>query len=42
MRICPTEFPEYTTFSAEHKAACWLHHPMAPNVEPPAQVGGAR
>jgi oligopeptide transport system ATP-binding protein len=42
MRICSTEFPEYTTFSAEHKAACWLHHPMAPNVEPPAQVGGAR
>jgi oligopeptide transport system ATP-binding protein len=42
MRICSTEFPAYTTFSAEHKAACWLHHPMAPNVEPPAQVGGAR
>jgi oligopeptide transport system ATP-binding protein len=42
MKICSTEFPEYTTFSAEHKAACWLHHPMAPNVEPPAQVGGAR
>jgi oligopeptide transport system ATP-binding protein len=42
MRVCSTEFPEYTTFSAEHKAACWLHHPMAPNVEPPAQVGGAR
>jgi oligopeptide transport system ATP-binding protein len=42
MRICSTEFPEYTTFSADHKSACWLHHPMAPNVEPPAQVGGAR
>ncbi len=42
MRVCPTEFPEYTTFSAEHKAACWLHHPMAPNVEPPARVGGTR
>src|SRR5918912_74343 len=42
MRVCPTEFPEYTTFSAEHKAACWLHHPMAPNVEPPARIGGAR
>src|ERR671921_478487 len=41
MRVCPTEFPEYTTFSAEHKAACWLHHPMAPNVEPPVRVGGA-
>jgi oligopeptide transport system ATP-binding protein len=42
MRVCSTEFPEYTTFSAEHKAACWLHHPMAPNVEPPIRVGDAR
>jgi oligopeptide transport system ATP-binding protein len=42
MRICAEEMPGYTTFSAEHKAACWLHHPMAPNVEPPVQVGGAR
>jgi len=42
MRICPTEFPEYTTFSNEHRAACWLHHPLAPNVEPPARIGGAR
>jgi oligopeptide transport system ATP-binding protein len=38
MRICAEEMPEYTTFSAEHKAACWLHHPMAPNVEPPVRV----
>jgi oligopeptide transport system ATP-binding protein len=42
MRICAEEMPEYTTFSAEHKAACWLHHPMAPNVEPPVRVGGTR
>ena len=42
MRICSTEFPEYTTFSNEHRAACWLHHPLAPNVEPPARIGGAR
>jgi oligopeptide transport system ATP-binding protein len=42
MRVCSTEFPEYTTFSAEHKAACWLHHPMAPNVEPPVRIGDAR
>ena len=42
MRICPTEMPEYTTFTPEHKAACWLHHPMAPNVEPPVRVGGTR
>ena len=40
MRICAEEMPEYTTFSAEHKAACWLHHPMAPNVEPPVRVRG--
>jgi oligopeptide transport system ATP-binding protein len=42
MRICAEEMPEYTTFSREHRAACWLHHPMAPNVEPPVRVGGAR
>ena len=42
MQICAEEMPGYTTFSAEHKAACWLHHPMAPNVEPPVRVGGTR
>ena len=42
MRICAEEMPGYTTFSTEHKAACWLHHPMAPNVEPPVRVRGAR
>jgi len=42
MRICVEEMPEYTTFSSEHKAACWLHHPMAPNVDPPVRVGGTR
>jgi oligopeptide transport system ATP-binding protein len=42
MRVCADEVPEYTTFSPEHKAACWLHHPMAPNIEPPVRVGGAR
>src|ERR671910_3573447 len=42
MRICADEMPEYTTFSPEHKAACWLHHPMAPNVEPPVKVGDKR
>jgi oligopeptide transport system ATP-binding protein len=42
MQVCPTEFPEYTAFSDEHKAACWLHHPMAPNVEPPVRVRGVR
>jgi oligopeptide transport system ATP-binding protein len=42
MRICAEEMPEYTTFSSEHKAACWLHHPMAPDVEPPVKVGNER
>src|SRR5215203_105991 len=42
MRICAEDMPGYTTFSAEHKAACWLHHPMAPNIDPPARVGSAR
>ena len=42
MQVCPTEMPEYTVFSDEHKAACWLHHPMAPKVEPPARVRGTR
>jgi oligopeptide transport system ATP-binding protein len=42
MQICTTEMPPYTTFSGEHRAACWLHHEMAPKVEPPVRVGGAR
>ncbi len=42
MRICAEEMPEYTTFSPDHKAACWLHHPMAPDVEPPVKVGDKR
>jgi oligopeptide transport system ATP-binding protein len=42
MRICEEEMPGYTTFSDEHRAACWLHHQMAPNVEPPARITGAK
>jgi oligopeptide transport system ATP-binding protein len=42
MQICTEEMPDFTTFSAEHKAACWLHHPMAPDVEPPVKVTGAQ
>jgi oligopeptide transport system ATP-binding protein len=42
MRICEEEMPGYTTFSHEHRAACWLHHQMAPNIEPPARIGGAK
>ncbi|MGH3090586.1 MAG: ABC transporter ATP-binding protein [Rubrobacteraceae bacterium] len=40
MKICEMEMPEFTTFSDEHEAACWLHHDMAPNVEPPARIRG--
>jgi len=42
MRICEEEMPGYTTFSDEHRAACWLHHQMAPHVEPPVRVGDAK
>jgi oligopeptide transport system ATP-binding protein len=42
MWICGEEMPGYTTFSDEHRAACWLHHQMAPNVEPPARIRGAK
>lgn len=42
MKICDGEMPDKTTFSPEHWAACWLHHPMAPKVEPPARVRGER
>ena len=42
MRICAEEMPGYKVFSTEHRAACWLHHPMAPDVEPPVKVRNAR
>ena len=42
MKVCSDEMPGHTTFSVEHTAACWLHHPMAPNVEPPVRVRGER
>lgn len=47
MKICEMEMPEFTGFtrgngySGDHEAACWLHHDMAPNVEPPARIRGA-
>ena len=42
MKVCDDEMPEPTTFSNEHWATCWLHHPMAPKVEPPVRVRGGR
>lgn len=29
MKVCQEMNPEYTELSETHKAACWLHHPMA-------------
>lgn len=29
MEICREQPPEFTDISGAHKAACWLHHPMA-------------
>lgn len=46
MKICTQEMPETTPVGqgTSHQVACWLEHPMAPTVEPPAQVvgGGGR
>ncbi|GAB3500317.1 ABC transporter ATP-binding protein [Amycolatopsis cihanbeyliensis] len=42
MKVCLEEMPEHTRFGAEHGAACWLLHPLAPRVEPPPQFGGLR
>ncbi|MEW6636258.1 MAG: ABC transporter ATP-binding protein [Actinomycetota bacterium] len=42
MKVCTQEMPPYTTFSPEHRAACWLHHPLAPDVEPPIKVEDRR
>ncbi len=41
MRVCKDRMPEYTDFGDGHTAACWLHHPMAPQVEMPDLKGGA-
>ncbi|SEN56914.1 ABC transporter ATP-binding protein [Lihuaxuella thermophila] len=41
MKICTQEMPETSDVSSTHRVACWLQHPMAPKVEPPAMaVGG--
>jgi oligopeptide transport system ATP-binding protein len=42
MKICVEDMPEFTDFTGQHRAACWLHHKMAPHVEPPARVGEAK
>lgn len=41
MKICKEQMPERTDISSTHQVACWLEHPMAPDVKPPvAAVGG--
>ncbi|MFC7439697.1 ABC transporter ATP-binding protein [Laceyella putida] len=41
MSICTQEMPEFDQVSSTHQVACWLQHPMAPEVKPPtAAVGG--
>ena len=42
MPICKERMPENTDFGDGHTAACWLHHPMAPQVEMPDVKGGAK
>ena len=32
MGICKEKAPDFTQVSESHKAACWLHHPMAKKV----------
>lgn len=40
MKICTQQMPESTSVSDSHKVACWLEHPMAPDVKPPIEIGG--
>ncbi|MGA9174797.1 MAG: ABC transporter ATP-binding protein, partial [Thermoactinomyces sp.] len=40
MKICTEQMPERTDISSTHQVACWLEHPMAPDVKPPAAVVG--
>lgn len=40
MPICKEQMPEDTEFGNGHTASCWLHHPMAPEIEMPDLEGG--
>lgn len=40
MPICKEQMPEDTDFGNGHTASCWLHHPMAPEIEMPDLEGG--
>lgn len=40
MPVCQKNMPEPTDFGNGHIAACWLHHPKAPQVDMPVKKGG--
>lgn len=42
MPICKEAMPEATKLSDTHEVQCWLKHPLAPKVELPLGVGGAK
>ncbi|WP_124726669.1 ABC transporter ATP-binding protein [Staphylospora marina] len=42
MKICTEQMPDTTQVSETHQVACWLEHPMAPKVDPPAAAAGGK
>jgi oligopeptide transport system ATP-binding protein len=42
MPICKEAMPEVTKLTDTHEVNCWLKHPLAPKVELPVGVGGAK
>ncbi|MCY6370563.1 ABC transporter ATP-binding protein [Clostridium ganghwense] len=42
MKICREQMPEVTKISETQQVSCWLQHPMAPKVDTPKGIGGAR
>ena len=42
MQICKDAMPEETVMSESHRVLCWLKHPLAPKVEKPEGLGGAK
>lgn len=42
MPICKEAMPEVTKLSDSHEVQCWLKHPLAPKVELPEGIGGAK
>ncbi|SKA83720.1 oligopeptide transport system ATP-binding protein [Clostridium sp. USBA 49] len=42
MPICREAMPEVTKLSDSHEVSCWLKHSLAPKVEMPKELGGAK